>query len=90
MSVENLEYALATLEDALNDPYVLEIDRQVLKDCAEQVNIALWLLFVEALDFFYWDQLDQVDQLGLLGVSAKEFDLLKTMIDLIQKQPPSQ
>lgn len=87
MSVENLEYALATLEDALNDPYVLEIDRQVLKDCAEQVNIALWLLFVEALDFFYWDQLDQ---LGLLGVSAKEFDLLKTMIELLQKQPPPQ
>lgn len=26
MSVENLEYALATLEDALNDPHALEID----------------------------------------------------------------
>lgn len=87
MSVENLEYALATLEDALNDPYALEVDRQVLKDCADQVNIALWLLFVEGMNFFYWDQLDQ---LKLLGVSAKELDLLKTMIELLQKHPSSQ
>ena len=70
MSVENLEYALVNLEDALNDPYVLECNRQVLKDCAEQVNIALWLLFVEALDFFYWDQCDQLKLLGFLRKSS--------------------
>jgi len=87
MSVENLEYALATLEDALNDPYALGTNGRVLKYCADRVNIALWLLFVEGMSFFYWDQLDQ---LKLLGVSAKELDLLKTMIELLQKHPSSQ